>query len=113
MRTPTHSVGESAHLMSATLKLRDDTGVAILNRVIQPDAATITADAAQTLLSFKFTKKDEQRMNRLAEKARKGTLTDHEQAAAEQYNLVSHLLALLQAKARSALKSHSPDSTLA
>ena len=99
--------------MSATLKPQDDTGVAILNRVIQSDQAAITAEAAQTLLSFKFTKKDEQRMNRLAAKARQGTLTEHEQSAAEQYNLVSHLLALLQAKARSALKHHSPDSTLA
>ena len=99
--------------MSATLKPQDDTGVAILNRVIQSDQATITAEAAQALLSHKFNKKDEQRMNRLAAKARQGTLTEHEQEAAEQYNLVSHLLALLQAKARSALKHHSPDSTLA
>ena len=86
--------------MSMTLDLEEDAGVAILNRVIQTGDATMTPDAARTLLSLKFAKEDERRMNRLAGKARRGTLTEREQAAAEQYNLVSHLLALLQAKAR-------------
>ena len=48
-------------------------------------------------------------MNRLAAKARQGTLTERERAAAEQYNLISHLLALLQAKARHTLKRHNLD----
>ena len=43
-------------------------------------------------------------MNRLAAKARRGNLTAAERAEAEQYNLVSHLLALLQAKARKTLR---------
>ena len=49
-------------------------------------------------------------MNRLAVKACKGTLTDRERKeAAEQYNLVGHMLALLQAKARHSLKQHGLD----
>lgn len=99
--------------MNTTFDIQDDTGVAILNRVIQPDAATMTPDAARALLSLKFAKPDERRMNRLASKARRGTLTEREQAAAEQYNLVSHLLALLQAKARQTLKHSKPDSASA
>lgn len=75
--------------------------------------AKMSSDAARTLLSFKFAKEDERRMNRLAAKARLGSLTEREQAAAEQYNLVSHLLALLQAKARHTLKVRSPDSATA
>jgi len=95
--------------MSATLDANDDSGVAILNRVIQPDDAMLSPDAARTLLVLKFQKEDERRMNRLAAKARQGTLTERERAAAEQYNLISHLLALLQAKARQTLKRHNLD----
>ncbi len=81
----------------------DQLGIAILNRVMQPDAATLTPDAARVLLSLKFEKTDERRMEKLAAKARQGALTERERAEAEQYNLVSHMLALLQAKARGAL----------
>lgn len=81
----------------------DQMGIAILNRVVQPDAATLTPDAARVLLSLKFEKTDERRMEKLAAKARQGVLTVRERAEAEQYNLVSHMLALLQAKARGAL----------
>lgn len=88
---------------TSTLDVGDNSGVAILNRVVQPDAATLTADAAGVLLSLKFEKADERRMAKLAAKAQQGTLTVQEQSEAEQYNLVSHMLALLQAKARHAL----------
>lgn len=96
--------------MATTFDLRDDSGVAILNRVIRPDDGSMTRDAAHTLLSLKFPKADEQRMNRLANKARRGTLTDNERHLVEQYNLVSHMLALLQAKARSTLNKDDLDS---
>jgi uncharacterized protein (DUF2236 family) len=89
--------------MCATLYEADNTGVEILDRVIQTDDSKLTPDAARSLLSLKFQKTDERRMDRLAAKARKGTLTDREQFEADQYNLVSHMLALLQAKARQAL----------
>src|SRR5579872_2355987 len=96
--------------MSATIDSNEQTSVAILSRVIQTDDSTMTPDAAHTLLALKFQVADERRMNRLAAKAQRGTLTDRERAAAEQYNLVSHMLALLQAKARQALNQHNLDS---
>ncbi len=89
--------------MSTVLADTVNTGVAILSRVLEPDTVHLTPDAARTLLSFRFGARDERRMNRLAAKARQGTLTKAERSEAEQYNLVSHLLALLQAKARQAL----------
>jgi len=95
--------------MSTSLADRNKTGVAILDRLIRPNGETLTPDAARTLLSLRFHKSDERRMNQLAAKARKGTLTEKDQAEAEQYNLVSHLVALLQAKARGALQGHDPD----
>jgi|SRR6185437_9133836 len=90
--------------MLASLDFDDETGTAILDRVIQPGHVTMTPDAARTFLSLKFQKQDERRMNRLAAKARRGTLTERERALAEQYDIVSHMLALLQAKARQTLK---------
>ncbi len=86
--------------MSIATTEQSKTGVAILSRVFEPDSVPMTPDAARTLMSLKFSVRDERRMNRLATKARQGTLTQAEQTEAEQYNLVSHMLALLQAKAR-------------
>lgn len=91
--------------MSAGLANHHSTGVAVLDRLIRPDKELLTPDAARTLLSLKFHKSDERRMNQLATKAQRGTLTAAERAEAEQYNLVSHMVALLQAKARGALRS--------
>lgn len=95
--------------MSISLEADPNNGVAILDRVLGPDDGAFTADAARSLLSLKFKAEDERRMNRLAAKARKGTLTDRERFQAEQFNLVSHLLALLQAKARQALRQQGQD----
>ena len=78
--------------------------MAILSRVIEPADECLTPDAARTLLSMRFPKADERRMNQLAAKARKGTLSERDRDEAEQYNLVGHMLALLQAKARRGLK---------
>jgi len=92
--------------MNRTFIPTEDNGVAILDRVIQPDDATLTPDAARTFLSLQFGKQDMRRMNRLSAKAQRGALTDAEKALAEQYNMVSHMLALLQAKARQSLMRH-------
>ncbi len=90
--------------MIATQKKTRNSGVSILNRILELDGVPIPPDAARTFLSLRFPKADERRMNRLAEKARAGTLTDHDQSEAEQYNLVSHFVAFLHAKAEQALK---------
>jgi len=96
------------HSMSTSFADSDKSGVAILDRLIRPSDETLTPDAARTLLALKFHKSDERRMNQLAAKARKGTLSEKDRAEAEQYNLVSHMVALLQAKARGALRNHDP-----
>jgi hypothetical protein len=89
--------------MSTSLHEDTNTGVAILSRILEPDEVVLTPEAARTLLSLRFPKTDERRMNRLASKARHGTLTEKERFETQQYNLVSHLLAFLQARARHAL----------
>lgn len=96
--------------MRTTIDTGANTGVAILSRVIEPNEEPLTPEAARTLLAMRFPKADERRMDQLAAKARKGTLSEQERAEAEQYNLVGHMLALLQAKAHKALKHQGPDS---
>lgn len=85
--------------MTTSTSSRATSGAAILDRVFEEGLSSISTSAARSLKSLRFSATDERRMNRLAAKARAGTLTAGEQAEAEQYNLISHLLALLQAKA--------------
>ena len=89
--------------MSTVLDNNGDTGVAILGRALEPDNLDLTPEAARNLLTLKFPKRDLRRMNTLAARARRGTLTARERAEAEQYNLISHMFAYLQANARQVL----------
>lgn len=95
--------------MSATLDSPSRSGAAILGRVLKPDAQDWSPEAARALLELEFPKSDMRRMNVLASKARRGTLTEDERVEAEQYNLIGHFLALLQAKARRCLPARHRD----
>ena len=81
--------------------------VSILNRILRPDAATFSREAAQDILSLDFDQDDKDRMRKLSAKARAGTLTAKEEAEAGKYELVGHLLNIMQSKARRSLKNHS------
>ena len=102
-RTPRKDNRRALTKKTPAFHLRNS-GVAILSRVVQPSEAHFSPDAARTLLKLRFQKADERRMDQLAAKARNGALTDSEQFEAEQYNLVSHMVALLQATARKTLR---------
>lgn len=77
---------------------------AILRRVIYPGAPALPPDAARAFLAFDFESNDQQRMQELARKAQKGSLSEDERAEAENYNQAGHILALLQAWAQRSLK---------
>lgn len=79
-------------------------GTAILSRVLGAPALRFLPEAARSILEWKFDQVDIDRMNTLAEKNRQGTLTATEQQELQSYLLVGHLLDLLYAKARLALK---------
>lgn len=87
----------------ATLASTADTELAILSRLIRPERRNFSAAAARAILRIEFEPDDIERMNKLAEKARRGTLTPSEKAAIDGYELIGHLLALLHAKARNSL----------
>ena len=81
----------------------------VLSRLIDPDNPDLPADAARGILSLKFPPSDQERMTKLAEKARHDILTSEEQAQADSYERIGSFLALLQSKARLSLKKSSPN----
>jgi hypothetical protein len=89
----------------STTELSDSSTVAILARVLEPEAGRLPPEAAQYVLSLKFAERDRERMALLAQKARQGTLTAAEQSDLENYCNVGDLLALIQSKARQALNT--------
>jgi hypothetical protein len=84
----------------------DANEVSILNRMLRPDDPTFSPEGAQDILSLGFAEGDKQRMRELSAKARAGTLTAEEDAEAGRYELLGHLLGILQTKARRSLKNH-------
>lgn len=83
----------------------DATEVSILNRILRPDEPTFSPEGAQDILSLGFPESDKERMRELSAKARAGTLTAEEDAEAGRYELLGHLLGIMQSKARRSLKS--------
>lgn len=89
----------------ATKTMSENSGTAILARVIAPEKPTFSNDAAQQILSFDFTESDRKRMNDLAAKARAGTLSEQENQDLDNFLLVGHMLDLMHSKARMSLRS--------
>jgi len=77
----------------------------ILADVIAPDQGDLSAEVAQSVLGWRFTSRASARMNRLAERNRKGTISGAERQELEKYLRVGNLINILQAKARLSLKS--------
>ena len=84
----------------------DASEVSILNRILRPDEPTFSPEGAQDVLSLGFAESDKWRMRELSAKARAGTLTVEEDAEAGRYELLGHLLGIMQSKARRSLKNH-------
>ena len=80
------------------------TEVGIWDRVLDIPPTDITPDAARFLLRLDFRESDHQRMAELAERAQAGSLTPAERSDYEDYLRVGNLLALIQSKARLALR---------
>jgi len=81
----------------------------ILSRVIDPDDANLSPEAARGLLSLRFKERDIQRMQELAEKARQGELASEERDEIDSYERIGSLLGLLQSKARRSLAKYISD----
>jgi plasmid stability protein len=78
---------------------------AILTRLVGPDPATLSPEAARAILTIGFGQADKDRMQALAAKARAGTLTVEEQDEVEAYSRIGSLISILKSKARRSLKN--------
>jgi hypothetical protein len=77
---------------------------AIWARLIRTVEEDLSSEAAEFLLSIDFEEADRQRMLKLAEQSEAGILTAEEQAEFDSYLHIGNLLAVMQSKARLALK---------
>lgn len=77
----------------------------ILADVIAPDRGDLAAEVAQSVLRWKFTDRALARMNDLADRNNKGTITAQERQDLDKYLRVGNLINILQAKARLSLNS--------
>ena len=84
--------------------IAENSEAAIWNRVVDPNAADLSREGAESLLRIHLPDNDRQRVNDLAEKARQGTLSAAEETELENYRHVGRLLELLKSKARQSLK---------
>ncbi len=76
----------------------------ILNRLAGPDTPTLSAEAAEALLSLTFSPADQDRMHALAARRTQGALTADEQAEVVAYSRIGGLLGILKSKARRTLR---------
>jgi hypothetical protein len=83
--------------MSTTVETYDDTILTNLDGALTPQAA-------EGILSLRFSEQQQQRMRDLTGKARAGDLTEQERAEADSFERVSSLLGILQSKARVSMR---------
>jgi hypothetical protein len=81
-----------------------NTSAAILNRLIDPETADLSPEAAESILRLDFREADHARMAELSSKAQEGALTADEREELQEYIRVADLLAVFQSKARRSLK---------
>jgi hypothetical protein len=78
--------------------------LALFGRLLQANQAEMSAELARYLLTLGFGQKDQARMDELSDRNQRGALSAEEKEELLSYVKVGHLLALLQSKARKALK---------
>ncbi len=82
-----------------------NTEAELLRRVVDPQRAGWSAEAAQSILALSFSQADLNRATELAEKAGTGELTPEEHREMAGYRHVGRFLELVKSRARLSLKS--------
>jgi len=78
-------------------------------RLMQSQRDDPSQEVARYLLSIGFGQRDRDRMRQLAERSESGELTDEERAEFDSYLHIGNLLAVMQSRARVALRQGSPN----
>ena len=89
--------------------LSPNSEAAIWARLMQAQQDELSPETAEFLLRIYFEEGDRKRMLLLAERSEAGTLTADEQTEFDGYLHVGNLLAVMQSKARLALKTKPQD----
>ncbi len=89
--------------------LSPNSEAAIWSRLMQAQERELSREAAEFLLTVDFGEADRRRMRQLAERSEAGTLSAEEQIEFDGYLHVGNLLAVMQSKARLALKAKPAD----
>ena len=76
----------------------------LVQRVLDQCWDNLDPDAARGILKIRFSKPDIARINKLSELARAGSLTEAQEAELSTYNDFGRVIAIMQSKARMALK---------
>jgi hypothetical protein len=79
-------------------------GTAMLERLAELDPSSFSPDTARIFLQLGFSRAEQRRVGQLSERARQGSLTPAEGQELDECIHVGNLLAIVQAKARQALK---------
>ena len=87
--------------MSETMSPSKETD--ILSRLQLP----LTPEAAEGILKMDFSEDDKERMRELLDKGNEGTRTLEENAEADDYERIGHLIGMLKSVARQTLKQSS------
>jgi len=77
---------------------------ALLEQIADLEAKSISPETARHLLDLAFPESHQQQVDALSQKARAGSLTPAERAELDEFIRVADLLAILQSRARQALK---------
>jgi hypothetical protein len=83
--------------------MTNNTGTAIMNRLIEPDGDDLSAAGANFILGLDFAHFDHARMAELSPKAQTGDLSADEQDELGEYLRAGDMLAILKLKARRSL----------
>ena len=78
---------------------------AFLDQIVEPFAECLTIEAARKVVALRADAALQGRVDELANKANRGTLTPSEQAEYDQYLAAFHFVTLVQARARRLLQS--------
>jgi hypothetical protein len=90
--------------MPTTENNTDSSEAAIFGRVLRNGRQELTPQLARYLLGLAFSEEDKARMHALAVKNQDGALSPGEREELANYVKVGHLVAILQSKARKALR---------
>ena len=88
----------------------EQVGTAMLRQLADLEPQSMSPETSRKLLELNFSRPQQKRVDVLSEKAQEGTLTPPEQDELDEYIRVADLLAILQSRARRALKHAHPSS---